>query len=276
MGEDRLKKTKRRLGRALALAAVPGSVLLVLVSACEDASAPGANSNVEHSPEPSDSVVVPAGDFIAGCRARVDSDCLASEEPEGLRSQAAFSIDRTEVTIAAYQTCVDAGACTPPDEGEACNWGVPGRERHPVNCVDWSQAAAFCAWRGARLPTEWEWEKAARGTEGAMNPWGDDPADCSRAVIDEGTGNACGLGDTTFEVGSKPAGASPYGAVDLIGNVWEWTSGALEATSARVVRGGAYYSERPYARASLGLRFKPTGRADFVGFRCAAATDPEA
>lgn len=275
MGRDRQQIPTPRLGWALATAVALGSILFAMVTGCEDVSAPGADAVAVLSPEPVDRLVVPAGEFIAGCRARADSDCFASEEPEGRRSLPAFSIDRTEITISAYQTCVDAGACTAPDEGEACNWGVSGRERHPVNCVDWSQASAFCAWRGARLPTEWEWEKAARGTEGAMNPWGDDPADCSRAVIDEGTGNACGLGDTTFEVGSKPAGASPFGAVDMIGNVWEWTSGALEATNAQIVRGGAYYIERPQARASFGLRFKPTGRADFVGFRCATDPDPD-
>lgn len=90
---------------------------------------------------------------------------------------------------------------------------MAGRERHPVNCVDWNQAEAYCAWRGDRLPTEWE--RAARG------PRGDASADCSRAVIDDGSGNACGEGDGTVEVGSKPEGASSEGVLDQAA---DWTA----------------------------------------------------
>ncbi len=219
--------------------------------------------------EPEDMVLVPAGEFFAGCNEEVDSECLADEKPGGPRELPAFSIDRTEVTLAAYRACVEAETCSKPDQGEGCNWGESERERHPVNCVDLDQATAYCAWRGARLPTEWEWEKAARGNDGRKYAWGNEPVDCRRAVIDEGSGSACGLGDTTFEVGSKPEGASPYGALDLIGNVWEWTSSIREGSSSPVVRGGAFYVGPPHARASFGLQFNPAGRGAFVGFRCA-------
>ena len=214
-------------------------------------------------------VVVPAGEFFAGCNEEIDTECFADEKPGGLRELPAFSIDRSEVTLAAYRDCVDAERCSEPDRGEGCNWGETGRERHPVNCVDWDQATAYCAWRGARLPTEWEWEKAARGSDGRKYPWGNDPVDCTRAVINEGSGNACGQGDTTLEVGSKPDGASLDGALDLIGNVWEWTSSTREESGSVVVRGGGFYVAPPQARSSFGLRFNPKGRGAFVGFRCA-------
>ncbi len=214
-------------------------------------------------------VAIAGGAFVAGCDPAQGDDCLPDELPGGVREVAAFEIDRTEVTVAAFRACVEAGACTPPDVTESCNWDLPERDRHPINCVDWDQAKAYCAFRGARLPTEWEWEKAARGSDGRRNPWGDAPADCRVAVLDEGGGNACGAGDTTFEVGSRPEGATPEGVLDLIGNVWEWTSTVREGSPAPVVRGGAYYTEPAEARASYLLRFKALGRGPFVGMRCA-------
>ena len=216
-----------------------------------------------------DQVLVEAGEFIVGCRESIDVGCAASEKAARPLTLPSFSIDRTEVTVAAYRACVEAGVCSEPDSGGACNYAMADRERHPVNCVDWNQSEAYCAWRGDRLPTEWEWERAARGTRGDRFPWGDASVDCSRAVIDDGSGNACGKGDGTFEVGSKPDGASSEGALDLIGNVWEWTSSTPEGSSSRIVRGGAYYVESNQLRASLGIPFAPNGRADYVGFRCA-------
>lgn len=216
-----------------------------------------------------DFVAIPGGEFFAGCNEKVDQACMAEEKPGGPRSVEAFSIDRTEVTAADYQACVAAGACRETDRGDGCNVGRPGRERHPANCLDWAQARAYCAWRGVRLPTEWEWERAARGPDGRIHPWGDEPADCRRAVIDAGSGPSCGQGDTTAPVGSKPEGATTEGVLDLIGNVWEWTDSTREGTTSKVVRGGAYYVDPRQARASFGLPFKPSGRAPFAGFRCA-------
>lgn len=213
-------------------------------------------------------IAIPGGPFFAGCNEAIDDACFPDEKPGGMREVDAFAIDRTEVTVAAYRACVEAGACSAPDEGEDCNDLRAGRDRHPVNCVDQEQAAAYCAWRGGRLPSEWEWERAARGADGRLHPWGDEPVDCERAVIDAGAGQACGEAEGTLEVGSRPAGASPEGALDLIGNVWEWTSSAPGNSSARVVRGGAYYVGSAQARASARLLFKPWGRGPFVGFRC--------
>lgn len=216
-----------------------------------------------------DMVAIAAGEFIAGCHPSIESDCFADEKPGGPRRLQAFAIDRTEVTVEAYRDCVEAGECRPSASEAGCNASQAGRDRHPINCVDWDQAVAYCAWREARLPNEWEWERAARGPDGLLNPWGNEPADCTRAVIDEGSGNACGKGDTTFEVGSRPAGASAEGALDLIGNVWEWTASSRPGNSGRIVRGGGYYVTPDLARASFLLRFKPDGQGAYVGFRCA-------
>lgn len=224
---------------------------------------------VEDARNPGDLVAIAGGDFLAGCNEAIDSACFAIEKPGARRRVDDFSIDRTEVTVAAYRACVDAGKCTAPGGDRHCNGSFPNRGGHPINCVDWHQANTFCAWRGARLPSEWEWERAARGVDGDLHPWGNAPADCTRAVIDAGTGNGCGWGDTTFEVGSRPAGASREGVLDLIGNVWEWTASARENGPGRVVRGGGYYATADQARASFHLLFSPQGRAPFVGFRCA-------
>lgn len=216
-----------------------------------------------------DRVFMAAGEFEAGCHADDQARCFESEKPARRLQLDAFSIDRTEVSVATYRDCVAAGVCSEAVAEGKCNFVLPGHERHPINCVDWHQAEAFCSWRGGRLPTELEWERAARGTTGDRFPWGDAPVDCTRAVIDDGSGNACGSGDTTLDVGSRPAGASAEGVLDLIGNVWEWTSSAPENSSARIVRGGAYYVESDQVRVTLALPFAPHGRADFVGFRCA-------
>lgn len=246
------------VGRALETAFV--CLAAVLVVGCP---------RVEDTRNSGDLVAIPGGEFSAGCNEAIDSACLEVEKPGTRRRVDDFSIDRTEVTVAAYRACVDAGKCTAAGTDRSCNGSLPNRGGHPINCVDWHQASAFCAWRGARLPSEWEWERAARGVDGDLHPWGNAPADCTRAVIDAGTGNACGWGDTTFEVGSRPAGASREGVVDLIGNVWEWTATVREKGSGRVVRGGGYHVTADQARASFHLLFAPQGRAPFVGFRCA-------
>lgn len=260
---------------ALVVVALVGFYRLAHVHHASDAPTPGAAPSTP-STRPAqtvDMVTIAAGEFFAGCNESVDHECFDLEKPGGTRTLPAFSIDRTEVTVAAYRACVDAGACREADGGEGCNASLVEREAHPINCVDWEQARAYCTWRGARLPSEWEWERAARGTDGRKYPWGNEPVDCRRAVIDEGSGSACGRGDTTFEVGSKPEGASPDGVLDLIGNVWEWTASIHDGNSSPVVRGGAYYVDALLARASFQLRFSPVGSGPFVGFRCAKSFD---
>lgn len=209
-----------------------------------------------------DMVAVPTGEFWYGCNQRVDSECDGIEKPGGNAMLDAFAVDRTEVTVDAYAACVEAGVCSPPGTGPACNWGPSSQGNHPVNCVDWNQSNSYCEWIGKRLPSEEEWEKAARGKYGRKYPWGSISATCSRAQID-------GCSDGTVAAGGKSLGESPYGVLDMAGNVWEWTSSAHpRIRSYRMIRGGAWYANAGSARAShrdsSNLRYGDVG----VGFRC--------
>ena len=229
---------------------------------------------------PEGMVLVPGGMFEMG------SNDYANEMPIRQVQVDAFWIDRTEVTVEAYSACVADGACTEPGSGGSCNWMVAGREDHPVNCVTWFQAAKYCGWVDGgvkRLPTEAEWEKAARGTDAREYPWGDVPEpSCTHVVMNDG-GAGCDMG-STWPVGSKPMGDSPFGAHDMAGNVWEWVADwytssydAMETDNPtgpamgtwRVLRGGSWgFSGSDYFRAADRSIFTPT--FDFnVGFRCA-------
>ena len=216
-------------------------------------------------------IAVPGGPFFMGCNEKVDKECGDDEKPLRMVSVKAFFIDRTEVTVSAYAECVKAGECSKPNTGTWCNWGERGREKHPINCVDWNQASKFCAWKGKRLPTEAEWEKAARGTDGRKYPWGNQRVICNYAVVAD-----CGGG--TQLVGSKLAGASPYGALDMVGNVWEWTDswGDESEREHRVVRGGSWHNQSAVARVSYRNWYTPDtpdSRSYDVGFRCVRAAD---
>ena len=146
----------------------------------------------------------------------------ADERPVHESTVPAFEISRTPVTVLQYRGCVDAGACAAPDvaPGE-CNWEKQGREKHPVNCVTWSQSVAFAAWAGGRLPTESEWVRAARG--------GEDHPYAGSADLDEvACWNRYETGEGTCAVASfRPNG---YGLYDMTGNVWEWIADCYEPT----------------------------------------------
>ncbi|MCH9685354.1 MAG: formylglycine-generating enzyme family protein [Deltaproteobacteria bacterium] len=186
-------------------------------------------------------------------------------------------LDVTEVKVSSYERCLRAGHCTEAgkesgldgeySESGYCNRNHEGRGRHPMNCVDWHQAEAFCAWAGKRLPTLWEWEWAARGRDEARTyPWGEQVPTCERVVMDEG-GNGCGK-DRTWAVGSKPKGNSRDGVKDMAGNVWEWTSSGSDEE--RVVRGGSWFIFGPsFFRAGYRSTDSPSSRFGGVGFRCA-------
>ena len=243
-------------------------------------------------------VTVPAGEFWMGCNPKVDTECAADEKPGRTMTLPAFSIDRTEVTVEAFARCVDSGLCSahgltmPFWDGEErpkwakwCNWGKAGRERHPINCVYWSQAAAYCKWAKKRLPTEAEWEKAARGTDGRKYPWGNTGYDALEGgvqvanIADQSAkGEFRGWATTeryddgavgTSVVQRYRAGRSPYGADDMIGNVWEWVSDWYTEGKYRSIRGGGWSLKPAYARASARPGYDPMRRYGGVGFRCA-------
>ncbi|MBN2496794.1 MAG: formylglycine-generating enzyme family protein [Deltaproteobacteria bacterium] len=237
---------------------------------------------------PAGMVLVPAGAFQMGC-SQADTRCQADERPAHRVLLDAFFIDRTEVTAAAYGRCVSAGRCTPPEIAEGCNWGKRGRQDHPVNCVSWQQADAYCRFAGGRLPTEAEWEKACRGTDDRIYPWGPEPADCERAVM-VSTESGCGA-QRTFPVCSHPAGNSPYGLCDMAGNVWEWVADWYAPTvyaqgperiapvgppggARKVLRGGSYFGIARYLRASNRDADPPGSQDNAIGFRCARDAKP--
>jgi len=190
---------------------------------------------------------------------------------------APFSLDTTEVTVNDYNACVASGACSDAHVREwrldgksklddACNYGVPDRGRHPMNCVDWAQASAHCRFRKKRLPTEAEWEWAARGqAEGRVYPWGNDPP--GSKICWSGSEARHG----TCAVGTHPAGAAPGGIHDLAGNVAEWTTTPFEGSrSARITRGGGWnYTDTVGVRAADRHSHEMTDRVDRLGFRCA-------
>jgi eukaryotic-like serine/threonine-protein kinase len=173
---------------------------------------------------------VPAGVFWMGCDESSDQECEDAEKPGHPVDLEVFTIDKDETTVAEYRQCVEAGECS--TEGltlyGSCNWGKAGRDKHPINCIYWRQAQAFCHWAGKRLPTEAEWEKAARGPDRRTFLWGNE-WDAAKAHVEDTRGE-------TLPVGSLPSGRSPNGAFDMIGNVAEWVQDSY---------GAAYYQISP-------------------------------
>jgi len=223
-------------------------------------------------------VFVPAGEFWMGCNKRVDMECPEFEKPYHRVYLDVFYIDQYEVTQGEYNECVRAEGC----RENAKHGGFTG-DRQPVVGVTWDQAKAYCEWAGKRLPSEAEWEKAARGTDGREYPWGNQIASCNYAIMVDG-GHGCKK-VKTWEIGSKPAGVSPYGALDMAGNVWEWVadwydgkyysnspsrnpSGPSSGTL-RVSRGGSWDYDARFLRASIRNRHDPTSQGCMIGFRCA-------
>ena len=181
-----------------------------------------------------------------------------------------FAISKTEVTVAQYRACVEAGSCTKPHTDAHCNWTEPGRDNHPINCVEWSQAAAFAEWAGGRVPTKKEWVHASTsGGEEWDYPWGDAEATCARVVMHDGQngpdGGGCGE-VRTWPVCSKPAGHSAQGVCDLAGNVWEWTQERKGAN--RGYRGGGWVNSRasPH-RGGYAMWGVPASRDYAIGIR---------
>jgi formylglycine-generating enzyme required for sulfatase activity len=208
-----------------------------------------------------DRVVIPAGPFIRGSTRVID------ERPVETKRLRRFAIDRTEVTRAMYARCVAARRCKP------VALDLAAEPELPVTGVSWHDARGYCSFAGGRLPTEDEWEKAARGSDGREFPWGPG-ADCTRANWGnfEGEGPCAGKNPgRPTPVGTYSAGASPFGVMDLGGNVWEWVDGAYEDEPGRkVVRGGSCCSYFVEPRAANRNAWAPEHRDGDLGFRCAS------
>lgn len=241
-------------------------------------------------------VFVPAGEFWMGCEDK--SDCYGLYIPYQKVYLDAFYIDKYEVTVKQYRECFLEGYCGYISEEEKklfshsetrhlCNWEHPERENHPMNCVTWPEAMRYCrSWAGKNLPTETQWEKAARGTNGRKNPWGNEEATCKFAVMNEPEihkQKGCDKG-ITWPVGSKPLGVSPYGTMDMAGNVDEWALNSFDGTNypipeapsknekgvnlRPVARGGSLIYQGKWFSYARHLA-EDVDRPYFTGFRCA-------
>jgi sulfatase modifying factor 1 len=248
---------------------------------------------------------IAGGCTVVGCSG--SAECKVSlAAPARKVCLSPFLIDRAETTVAEYQACVAAGACTPvaPFKGGALNSQLSGRDRHPVTGVTWDQAAGYCRWAGKRLPTEAEWERAARGPsgDGRFFPWGERPLlpSCEVAVLDiPAAAGACPsdqLAEKPFTrpVCSRPRGNSPEGLCDMAGNAAEWVEdwflsersrqggsgknprgpcagrGRCPGARGHVIKGGSWLEPELFAR--IHTRVAPTKPYVLwgAGFRCAA------
>jgi formylglycine-generating enzyme required for sulfatase activity len=223
-------------------------------------------------------ILVPEGNFTMG-----SNNGDADEKPIHSVRLAAFYIDTFEVTNALYQDCVNADACKPPvNAGSFTRSSYYGNSQYsdfPVVYVDWNMANAYCQWRGAQLPTEAQWEKAARGTEELTYPWGRG-IDCQKA-------NYQGCINGTSEAGAYESGKSPYGVYDMAGNVWEWVADwysaeyyrssppsnplGLDLGRARILRGGSWNRDPYNLRTSNRVNYAPNYNNFDAGFRCASS-----
>lgn len=213
-------------------------------------------------------VFVPAGEFTMGDFWNSHKVTLDS-----------YWIDQTEVTNKMYALCVQADVCQPPSSTSSYTridyYDVSEFDDYPVIYVDWYKAKTYCEWAGRRLSTEAEWEKAARGTDARIYPWGSEAPNSNLANYNSD------IGDTT-QVGKYSAGASIYGVLDMAGNVWEWVSSLyqsypysasdgredLSASGSRLLRGGAWNYYDYYVRSSFRYRNFPDLTSPVVGFRC--------
>ena len=252
-------------------------------------------------PDCGEEVHIPAGTFWMGCNEVVDTNCKSDEYPYHEVYLDAYYIDVTEVTNSMFAEFLNATNNDLFSVG--CNDSTPklllndgtwsfenGKEANPVTHVKWTEAQEYCEWAGKRLCTEAEWEKAARGIDGPKYPWGNDTITCYFAVLyqtGEGGGPGCATWDSMPVCSKSPQGDSPYGACDMVGNVWEWVSDwyyddyysttpvsnplGPESGSHRVYRGGgfanAYYNQRASARWDK----DPSDCNGGLGFRCCSS-----
>jgi len=225
-------------------------------------------------------VRIKGGSFMMG------SEEMYREKPVHRVQVPTFWISKTEVTVEQYRACVQAGVCSEPaGTWDACNWAKSGRDEHPINCVDWNQAKAFARWAGGRLPSEAEWEFAARNQgQSVKYPWGNIEASCRYTVMDDG-GSGCGKG-RTWSVCSKTEGDTEQGLCDMAGNIWEWVEDRYAAYSKtptdgspnirpvpyRVYRGGSWNNAVPNLRATYRYFSEPGNSFISLGFRLARSS----
>ena len=201
---------------------------------------------------------VPAGDFYYGPEAGGNNWTSVETLPH-------FLIDVHEVTAGEYEACVDAGVCSYGAGGSGYGYATYStynnyKDTYPINYVNWQEAVDYCTWKGKRLPTEFEWEKAARDTDGRICPWGDEAATCDYAVT------SCG---GIQDVGTRESGKSRYGAYDMAGNVWEWRDSWYASNqSHRILRGGSFDADVSRLRSSTRETRDPSSRSFNYGFSC--------
>jgi len=236
-------------------------------------------------------VLIPAGHFSMGCDSQHSSySCVYDEQPLHTIYLDAYRIDKTEVTNSQYSQCVSIGYCTPPGSKSSSTrsfyFGNSNYSNYPVIYVSQGQASTYCSWVGKRLPTEAQWEKAAHGVGVQVFPWGNTEPTCAMTNADLGI--SC-KGDTTA-VGSFLSGASPYGVLDMAGNVVEWVSDQYSSNyysaypttdwpnnpfgpnngSGYVLRGGSFTSNEDLLRVVRRSSAEFYLQTNFIGFRCVA------
>ena len=265
------------------------AIAAIVVTTCALAQSPvvTAQAAVSKELDPVPMVTIPAGEFLMG---NPEGKGRADEWPQRSVYLDAFAIDQVEVTNERYMAFVTTtGHRTPPNPyGTGPLSSIKGIEQLPVVQTTWYDAKAYCSWAKKRLPTEAEWEKAARGTDGRLFPWGNEPATLKRANFDREWEDE----KTLYPVGSLPDGDSPYGVKDMAGNAREWVSdwydpdyykhapnlnpqGPDKKGVVRSIRGGSWHS--PVADITTSAR----GRGGFAlqthgtGFRCARGLDGE-
>ena len=246
-------------------------------------------------------VTIPAGSFSMGCDKDLEGECPEDTVPVHEVALSSYVMDKFEVPVELFELCIAENVCTNDNEDEPhyrtsaesdkCNIGNPERKNHPANCVTWHGAKAYCEWLGKRLPTEAEWENAAKSGKAQIYPWGNEPAASCDNTVMKGSANGCGS-NTTSPIGSKVAGVSEQGVFDLSGNVSEYTEdwyekkfySTEEASKAdtqgpaepegdklKVVRGGSYVYGENRARASFRGSAKLDDPAIDFGFRCVSS-----